>query len=152
MSGDLLADDLDLLAAARPDLAELTAEQIAPIEARTAGWPESWRDIARSLYVTLVSRGEAARAPDAAQAAQLAVELMLGVASDLGGTQPYINQGRDLKLSGMASRVIELIASTRQDYARVAQLLNISERHVRRIEARWLRAERARRQGTLALE
>ena len=149
MSGDLLSDDLDLLAAARPDLAELTAEQIAPIEARTAGWPESWRDIARSLFVTLVSREEST---DVSEAAQLAVELMLGVASDLGGTQPYINQGRDLKLSGMASRVIELIASTRQDYARVAQLLNMSERHVRRIEARWLRAERARRQGTLALE
>lgn len=148
MSGDLLSDDLDLLAAARPDLAELTAEQIAPIEARTAGWPESWRDIARSLFVTLVSREEST---DVSEAAQLAVELMLGVASDLGGTQPYINQGRDLKLSGMASRVIELIASTRQDYARVAQLLNMSERHVRRIEARWVRAERARRQGVLAL-
>lgn len=148
MSGDLLSDDLDLLAAARPDLAELTAEQIAPIEARTAGWPESWRDIARSLFVTLVSREEST---DVSEAAQLAVELMLGVASDLGGTQPYINQGRDLKLSGMAARVIELIASTRQDYARVAQLLNMSERHVRRIEARWVRAERARRQGVLAL-
>ena len=148
MSGDLLSDDLNLLAAARPDLAELTAEQIAPIEARTAGWPESWRDIARSLFVTLVSREEST---DVSEAAQLAVELMLGVASDLGGTQPYINQGRDLKLSGMAARVIELIASTRQDYARVAQLLSISERHVRRIEARWVRAERARRQGVLAL-
>ena len=148
MSGDLLSDDLDLLAAARPDLAELTAEQIAPIEARTAGWPESWRDIARSLFVTLMSRPDGAAPADAAQ---LAVELMLGVASDLGGTQPYINQGRDMKLSGMASRVIDLIASTRQDYARVAQLLNMSERHVRRIEARWLRAERARRQGVLQL-
>lgn len=141
-------NDLDLLAADRPDLAELSAEQIAPIEARMAGWPDSWRDIARSLYVTLVSRADALAPADAAA---LAVELMMGVAADLGGSQPYINQGSDLRRSGMAARVIELLERHRQDYARVAQLVNMSERHVRRIETRWLRVERARRQQVLEL-
>ena len=141
--------ELDLLGADRPDLAELSAEQIAPIEVRVAGWPDSWRDIARSLYVTLVSRAEPF-APSAGAA--LAVELMMGIAADLGGSQPYINQGSDLQRSGMAARVIDLLERHRQDYARVAQLVNMSERHVRRIEARWLRAERAKRQGMLPLE
>lgn len=143
------AADLDLLCADRPDLAELSAAEIAPIEARTSGWPDSWRDIARSIYVTLISRTPAMAPPEAAG---LAVELMMGVAADLGGSQPYINQGSDLQRSGMAARVVQLLDQHRQDYARVAQLVNMSERHVRRIEARWLRAERARRQGMLALE
>ena len=146
MSLDARAADLDLLAADRPDLAELSNEQIAPIEARTAGWPDSWRDIARSLFVTLATRADAL-APVAA--AELAVELMLGLAADLGGSQPYINQGADIQRSGMAARVIALLAQQRQDYDRVAQLVGMSVRHVRRIEARWLRAERARRQRSL---
>ncbi|CAM5787648.1 hypothetical protein OPEN69S_02028 [Ottowia pentelensis] len=144
-----VAADVDLLLADRPDLAELSGEQIAPIEARTAGWPDSWRDIARSLFVTLVSRADAL-APVAA--AELAVELMLGLAADLGGSQPYINQGADIQRSGMAARVIALLGQQRQDYDRVAQLVGMSVRHVRRIEARWLRAERAKRQRTLELE
>lgn len=149
MTDDHLAVDLDLLLADRPDLAELSGEQIAPIEARTAGWPDSWRDIARSLFVTLVSRADAL-APVAA--AELAVELMLGLAADLGGSQPYINQGADIQRSGMAARVIALLGQQRQDYDRVAQLVGMSVRHVRRIEARWLRAERARRQRVLELD
>ena len=141
--------DLDLLSADRPDLAELGAEQLAPFEARSAEWPESWRDIGRSLYITLISR---APPQPPADAVDLAVELVLGIAADLGGSQPYINQGGDLQRSGRAARVIELLAHHRQDYERVAHLVGLSARHVRRIEARWLRAERARRQGTLALE
>jgi hypothetical protein len=143
------ASDFDLLVAERPDLAELCAEQIAPIEARMADWPDSWRDIARSLYVTLVSR-PGALAP--ADAAGMAVELMMGVAADLGGAQPYINCGSELRRSSMAARVMDLLRQHRQDYDRVAKLVHMSARHVRRIEARWLRAERARRQGVLSFE
>ena len=141
--------DFDLLTSERPDLQELHAEQIAPIEARTAGWPESWRDIARSLYVTLISRAEPL-APN--QAAGLAVELMMGVAADMPGAQPYINCGSELRRNGMAARVIGLLREHRQDYDRVAKLVRLSPRHVRRIESSWLRAERARRQGELALD
>jgi len=146
---DATAADFDLLMAERPDLHELRSEQIAPIEARTAGWPESWRDIARSLYVTLVSRADPL-AMD--QAAGLAVELMMGVAADMPGAQPYINCGSELRRSGVAARVMGLLREHRQDYDRVAKLVRLSPRHVRRIESSWLRAERARRQGELALD
>ena len=43
----------------RPDLSELDAEDLAPIERRMRDWPESWCDIARSLYITLAFAGEA---------------------------------------------------------------------------------------------
>lgn len=144
---EMPTEDLDALAADRPELCELTTEQIAPIEARTSGWPDTWRDFARSMYVTLVSQPNALPPQ---QAATQAMMLMLGLASDLGGTQPYINQGSDLQRSGMAARVIQLLDQHHQDYARVARLVNISERHVYRIHQRWLRAERARRQGSLS--
>jgi hypothetical protein len=133
-------------AAERPDLAELSAEQIAPIEARTGGWPESWRDFARSFYVTLISRGQPLAS---AAAASLAVELTLGVAADMPGAQPYINIGSDLQRSALTERVVDLLRRHRQDYDRVGQLVGMSPRHVRRIEARWLRAERAKRQTAL---
>ena len=144
-----LSSDIDLLTAGRPDLEELSIDQIRPIEVRSAGWPDSWRDIARSLYVTLLSRTPPL---DPSEAATLATELMLGIAADLGGSQPYINQGSDLQRSGMAVRVMDLLRRHHQDYARVAQLVSMSERHVRRIEVRWLRAERARRQGSLTFD
>ncbi|HBT67485.1 MAG TPA: hypothetical protein DEB63_03630, partial [Agrobacterium sp.] len=82
----------------------------------------------------------------------LAVALTLGIAQDMGGSQPYINQGSEMQRSSQALRVIELLDHTRQDYPRVAQMVGLSERHVRRIEARWLRAERARRQLGLPLD
>jgi len=147
MSADL--PDLDLLTIDRPDLSDLSAGQIAPIEARTEGWPDSWRDIARSIYVTLISRAEPLRGQ---AALALSVELMLGIAADMGGEQPYINMGSDFKQSALAARVVDLLARHRQDYDRVGQLVGKSGRHVRRIEARWLRAERAKRQGALVFE
>lgn len=130
---------------------DVTPEETAMLEARIvgAGWPESWREIARSLYVTLLT-GDQAMAPEPAVA--LAIELTLGIAAHMGGTQPYINQGIDIQRSTMATRVIELLQQHRQDYSHVAQLVGLSERHVRRMESRWLMAERARRQGTLPLD
>lgn len=143
------AADVDLLLTERPDLADLTLEQIAPIELRTAGWPESWRDLARSLYITLVTRPAA---PAARDACALAAELMIGIAADMGGMQPYINVGSELQRSGKITRVIALLRAYRQDYDRVGKEVGLTARHVRRIEASWLRQERARRQRDLPLE
>jgi len=141
--------DIDRPPPKRPDLSGLGAGQLAPIESRTSGWPESWRDFARSLYVTLISR---ARPLSSGDAVGLAVELTLGIAADLAGEQPYINIGRSLQSSALAARVIELLARHRQDYDRVGHLVGKSPRHIRRIEADWLRIERARRQGALSFE
>lgn len=140
--------DLAEFGADRPDLAELASAQLAPLENRTQGWPDSWRELARSLYITLAF---GPRAMPEHAGAQLACELVLGIAADLGGGQLYINQGADIHRSAMATRVIALLAQNRQDYMAVARLVGITDRHVRRIEARWLRAERARRQGELPL-
>jgi len=140
------APDFELLVADRPDLSELSAEQIAPIEARMTDWPESWRDIARSLYITLVSRRDALAAD---MAADMAVELMMGVVADMPGAQPYINCGSDLWRSRRVVRILDLLGKHRQDYDRVGQLVGLTPRHIRRIESAWLRAERARRQREL---
>lgn len=139
--------DVDLLLAERPELVELTAEQIAPIERRTTGWPESWRDIARSLYITLVTVDGLATG----EACALAARLMIGVAADMGGMQPYINMGDELVRSGRVARVIDMLRGRPGDYEYVARAAALTARHVRRIEAAWLRQERARRQRDLPL-
>ena len=133
------------------DALTVTPEETAMLETRIAGaaWPDSWREIARSLYVTLLT-GDQAMACE--PAVELAIELTLGIAAHMGGTQPYINQGIDIQRSSTAARVIQLLGQHRQDYAHVAQLVGLSDRHVRRIEARWLLSERARRQGVLPLD
>lgn len=134
----------------RPDLTELDAEDLAPIELRMRDWPESWCDIARSLYIILAFAGEAPLQPQ--EAAEQAVHLLMGLVADIGGTQPYIPVGSLLARDSETKRIINLLQQHRQDYARVATLVGLSERHVRRIEARWLSAERAKRQGALAFE
>lgn len=134
----------------RPDLSELDAEDLAPIERRMRDWPESWCDIARSLYITLAFAGEAPM--EQQEAAEQAVHLLMGLVVDIGGTQPYIPVGSFLARDSETKRIINLLQQYRQDYARVATLVGLSERHVRRIEARWLSAERAKRQGALAFE
>lgn len=149
MSSLTVRDDVDLLAAERPDMAELTAAQVAPIEERTRDWPDSWRDIARSLYISLIFRPEPLQA---GEAAQLAAELMVGIAADMGGSQPYINQGAALQRGGLAERVVALLRAHRQDYDRVAQIVGMTARHVRRIERRYLLAERQRQQYSLQFE
>lgn len=134
----------------RPDLAELDAEDLAPIELRMRDWPESWCDIARSLYITLAFAGDEPLQPQ--EAAEQAVHLLMGLVSDIGGTQPYIPVGSLLTREAETRRIIGLLQQHRQDYGRVATLVGLSERHVRRIEARWLSAERAKRQGALAFD
>ena len=68
----------------------LTVQELAPLEALLQPtWSETWRDLATSFYLTLVSLPGSVATPKE-MLAQLAVQLVLGVAEDLGGTQPYI--------------------------------------------------------------
>ena len=74
----------------RKDLSMLTVQELAPLEALLQPtWSETWRDLATSFYLTLVSLPGSVATPKE-MLAQLAVQLVLGVAEDLGGTQPYI--------------------------------------------------------------
>lgn len=134
----------------RPDLSELKAEEIAPLERLFDPLtPDTWRDLARSLYLTLRTLF-AARQADADMAA-LALELTKGIAADMGGTQPYIQAGSQLLASARARRVIEL-RNQGVSYRDVAQQCGkISEARVRQIENEWVREQRASRQGSLDL-
>lgn len=134
----------------RLDLSDLTAAEIAPLERLFDPLtPETWRDLARSQYLTLRTLF-AGRHADADLAA-LALELTKGIATDMGGTQPYIQAGSQLLASARARKVIAL-RNQGKSYREVAQLCGkISEARVRQIENEWVREQRALRQDSLDL-
>lgn len=136
--------------AERPDVSDLDAEEIAPLERLFDPLtPDTWRDFALSHYLTLKALF-AGRYSDG-DLATLSLELTKGIAADLGGTQPYIQAGRELLASVRARRIIDLLAQGKS-YQEVAALCGkITERHVRRTEAAWVREQRALRQGQLDL-
>ena len=133
----------ELVALPSTDLEPLT-QQIPPT------WPETWRDLATSHYATLISApGSEQTSPD--RLAQLAMALALGVAQDLGGTQPYIPVGAMLAASARAKRAIEML-NQRATYREAAEATGLTEARIRKIEVEWRREEVARRQGRLALD
>ena len=135
----------------RIDLVDMTPAQILPLESLLPpGWPDTWRDLATSHYITLVS-APGAGAVELAALARLAVALTLGVAQDLGGTQPYIPVGADVMSSARARRVVELLEQG-QSYKQVADETGITVSRVRNIERAWRREQIALRQGTLPLD
>ena len=135
----------------RLDLAALSSAQIAPLEALMgADWPDTWRDLATSHFVTLVSAPGAGTVEPVALA-QLAVALTLGIAQDLGGSQPYIPVGAMLAASAKARRAMELLGQ-RASYRQVADATGLTESPVRQIEAEWRRQQIAARQGSLQLD
>ena len=135
----------------RLDLAALSSAQIAPLDALMgADWPDTWRDLATSHFVTLVSAPGAGTVEPVALA-QLAVALTLGIAQDLGGSQPYIPVGAMLAASAKARRAMELL-DQRASYRQVADATGLTESRVRQIEAEWRRQQIAARQGSLQLD
>ena len=74
----------------RRKLEELSACELEPLEAQfTERWPEVWREIARSCYLTLLALPAASRQDNAV----LSKHIAEGLGADLGGTQPYIPVG-----------------------------------------------------------
>lgn len=136
-----------LPARVRPELSDLTPEQIGPLEALMAGaFPDTWRDFARSHYLTLLTL-HAARDP--ADLAAEAIELTRGIAQDLGGSQPYIPVGHFFAADAKAMRVVN--GFTGDNHRELAGRENITESRVRQILAAWRSEQFERRQGTLAL-
>ena len=134
----------------RPGLSDLTAEQLAPLERLMApAWSDTWRDLARSQYITLLSLPVQIGEPDAL--ARMAVALTLGIAEDIGGTQPYIPVGSALVVKARTQRVIDLLGQ-RQTYLQVSAATGITVSQVRKIERAWRRREIEERQRCLPLE
>lgn len=140
----------------RLDLSDLSSDQIEPLEARMAPeWSETWRELARSQFVTLMSMPNA---ESAEECANMAIALTLGIAQDIGGAQHYIQAGTAMLRNRRAQRVMHLLAEG-MGYAEVARACGLSDSRVRRIESAYRRAQRAqeyerfaRAQGALELE
>ena len=135
----------------RIDLSQLTQEQLAPLEAlMPPGWPGTWRELATSHYVTLIS-APGADAVELSSLANLAIALTLGIAQDLGGSQPYIPVGADVMSSARARRVIDLLKQG-LGYRQAADATGLTESRVRQIESEWRKQQMALRQGQLQLD
>lgn len=134
----------------RMDLSNVTADQMAPLESlMTPAWSDTWRDLAVSHYLTLISAPGSGSVPSSALAS-LAVALTMGIAQDLGGTQPYIPVGTDVMSSARTRRVIELLGKG-MPYKAVADETGLTASRVRNIERAWRREQMAARQGVLPL-
>ena len=120
----------------RLDITQLKPAQIEPLEALfTPSWSETWRDMAISHYLTLLS-APGSETVAHSQLAQLAVALTMGIAQDLGGTQPYIPVGAEVMTSARTKRVIELLRLGKS-YRDVSMLTGITASRVRNIERAW---------------
>lgn len=135
----------------RADLAALSVEQLAPLEALLPSeWPDIWRELATSQYVTLISAPGAGSVPHH-QLAHLAMALSMGIAQDMGGTQPYIPVGITLSSSAKARAVLQALDVGRS-YKDVAAEFRMTISRVRQIEADWRREQFERRQTRLDLD
>lgn len=132
----------------RRDWSQLTSAELAPLEAlMQPSWSEAWRDLATSFYVTLICLPGATPAQHP-QLAQMAVQLLMGVAQDLGGSQPYIAVGVDVVSSARFQKVVALLQQG-MSYKAVAKACSITVGHVRRIESAWRQEQWAARQQSL---
>ena len=135
----------------RIDLVDMTPAQILPLESLLPpGWPDTWRDLATSHYITLVS-APGADSVELSSLARLAVALTLGIAQDLGGSQPYIPVGSMLAANAKARCAVEMRGQG-ASYRDVAFATGLTESRVRQIETEWRRQQMAERQGRLPLE
>ena len=124
----------------------LTTEQLAPLESvMNPAWPEVWRDLAISHYLTLLCHPIAA-VLDAQARVQLALELAAGVGKDLGGTQPYIPNGLRNSAKERFDRVVRALKSGKS-YKAVAAEEEVSESRVRHIEKQEIESRRAERRS-----
>ena len=134
----------------RLDICQLNPAQIAPLEALFAdSWPDTWRELATSHYVTLLS-APGSEAVAQTHLAKLAVALTMGIAQDLGGTQPYIPVGAEVMTSARTQRVIELLRRGKS-YRDVATVIGITASRVRNIERAWRLEQMSLAQGKLDL-
>ena len=151
MNADYAAHDLPD-PAERPRIEQLKPATLAVLEQRFApAWPDAWRELATSVYLSLLGRAGGVATLGEDQLAVLAAQseaIMLGLVEDFGGRQLYVGVGKQMMASARAKRVIELINGG-MGYEEVAELTGLVVRHVRAIYSEWYYQERKRRQQPL---
>jgi Mor family transcriptional regulator len=131
------------------ELADLTAQQIAPLEAAVAGYPEMWQELARSHYCVLLSDSLPLLSTLEA-AARLAADLARGLGQHLGGDGYYIPRGWYFAADAKSLRVVQAWRAGRP-LAAIAHSEDITIRRVRQIIAAWQRERYEQAQGKLDL-
>lgn len=132
---------------ARSLLASTAAATLAPLEAiLDPSYPESWRDIATSLYVQMRALDELARLADA-HVARLALQLTEGLRAEIGGSQPYLSKGSGYELSLRDRQILAEYRGNNLDA--LAHKYGLTTRQMRNIVDAQIREEVARRQGRL---
>lgn len=135
----------------RLELVDMSPARLDPLTGlMPASWPDTWRELATSHFATLLSAPGASGVPPHALA-QLAMALTLGIAQDLGGTQPYIPVGAMLAASARARRAMDM-RQRGASYKQAADATGLTENRIRKIEAEWHREQIAQRQGRLQLD
>lgn len=135
----------------RPQLSELTSAEIAPLEAVITPYPEIWKELARSHYLTLLGHA-AERTPERlAELARLAGDLARGIGEDLGGAPHYIPIGAYFEADERAVRVVQSWRSGRP-WSAIAAAEKLTERRVRQIVSAWQIETFGRAQGQLPLD
>lgn len=106
------------------------------------GWPEVWRQYARTVYATL----QGCALPTTVDPAQLAVLLVQGIVEDLGYSQPYIPIGKDVRRQERLMQMLDLLKRG-HDYRHAASAVGMAERTARRAEVQYLKVLRLLSRG-----
>ena len=112
------------------DLSSVATEDMAVLEGLfPSGWPEVWGDFARVFFVGLLNSTEVKASAEAF--ARVAVEQVLTLGHQLGGSQPYIPRGAGIT---QRERIHAILMEFRgKNYGELAVKYDLSESRVRQI-------------------
>lgn len=121
------------------DLTLVRAADMAALDSQLpASWPAAWGDFARVFFVGLINSTEVTASVEAL--ARIAVEQVLTLAHQLGGSQPYIPRGTAVAQKHAADDICKSFRGN--NYSALAAKHDLSESRVRQILTN---AKRARR-------
>lgn len=101
----------------RPSLQEVTAPELVAVEAIFgSNWTDTWKELARSFYITLLHID----LPVDFLPVDLAYTLIQGIGKDMGGTQPYLPVSVPNALAERSPTWLEMAASFTNSLARAA--------------------------------
>jgi hypothetical protein len=115
----------------RMKLTDVPLEKMGELEAMVGPWfPEVWRLLADSLFITLLSHASWREMSEA----ELCVLLTLGIGEDLGGAQYYIPSGRAKVDVCERNQLVLGLLREGKSYREVAIEIGISDSQVRKLE------------------